>query len=152
MALVSLASLDERGRITALRLFGVDDLETARAEYDRLTSPPDEPFANAAWRASQRFTDASNAGDWDAFAASLSPEFEFHERRANMTIDGMAIDAAGREARFIYRAMFDLLHEASHSGAQPWAWLWHEGHGETWRQITQFAVNHQADFTAALEA
>lgn len=48
------------------------------------------------------------------------------------------------------RAMFDLLHESSNTGAQPWARLYAEGHGNHWRQAAEYIERHQAAWTAAL--
>lgn len=49
------------------------------------------------------------------------------------------------------QAMFDLLHEShTTTGLQPWATMYREGHGEHWRNTTQFIVEHHRVWTLAI--
>ena len=69
-------------------------------------------------------------------------------RRLRSLVDGYGLDGTDRERLVAllptrYQAMFDLLERGHRTGTQPWARLWHEGHGETWRGITTFAIEHR---------
>ncbi len=104
MPYISLSQSAPDGRTTAITLFDIDDLNDARAEYDRLTKPlVVDLFENAATRASQQQEDISNAQDWQAFVASVSPNFSWHDRRS-----GLALDCTGEEALSIVRLSFEL--------------------------------------------
>jgi DNA-binding SARP family transcriptional activator len=104
MQVASVASVAADGRLTAVRVYPVDDLDSAKAEYDRRTQPSwDEQFQNAAIRAARRFEAASNAQDWSALVAVVSPRFEMHDRRASV-----AIDATGEEAIATFRVGLGL--------------------------------------------
>lgn len=48
------------------------------------------------------------------------------------------------------RAMFDLLHRSSLTGAQPWARLHAEGHGEHWGPAADYVDRHQDSWVDAL--
>lgn len=48
------------------------------------------------------------------------------------------------------RAMYDLLHTSSLTGAQPWARLYAEGHGDHWGPASAYIADHLALWTAAL--
>jgi Ser/Thr protein kinase RdoA (MazF antagonist) len=50
------------------------------------------------------------------------------------------------------RAMYDLLAAGHAQGAQPWARLWAEGHGEIWLRDTTYIEQHEADWLTALLA
>jgi Ser/Thr protein kinase RdoA (MazF antagonist) len=50
------------------------------------------------------------------------------------------------------RAMFDLLADGHASGAQPWARLWAQGHGEVWRRDTEYIARREQDWLTALLA
>ncbi|HVJ96272.1 MAG TPA: nuclear transport factor 2 family protein, partial [Acidimicrobiia bacterium] len=104
MPFVTLGQTTTDGRPIATTLFDIDDFEVAKAEYERLTQPPVvDLHENAATRAAARHTAISNAQDWDAFVAAVSPDFSFHDRRL-----GLALDSAGEEAHSNIRMMFDL--------------------------------------------
>ncbi len=104
MPLVALGQFDAEGRITALTTFDMDDLDTARAEYARLTQPPVvDRFENAATRAAQRFQEQQNAQDWQAFLATVPPDLVCQDRRP-----GFARDYVGEDALSFYQAAFRL--------------------------------------------
>jgi Ser/Thr protein kinase RdoA (MazF antagonist) len=48
------------------------------------------------------------------------------------------------------RAMYDLLTNGHAAGAQPWARLWMDGHGEVWRNDTGYIRQHERTWLAAL--
>jgi len=48
------------------------------------------------------------------------------------------------------RSMFTLLERGQRDRVEPWARLWSEGHGETWRTNAEYAERHQAELLAAL--
>jgi Ser/Thr protein kinase RdoA (MazF antagonist) len=48
------------------------------------------------------------------------------------------------------RAMYDLLRTSALTGAQPWARLYAEGHGEHWGPAADYIDNHLDQWTAAL--
>jgi Ser/Thr protein kinase RdoA (MazF antagonist) len=50
------------------------------------------------------------------------------------------------------RAMYDLLAHGRATGTQPWARLWADGHGETWRRDSEYAAEREGDWLAALLA
>jgi hypothetical protein len=50
------------------------------------------------------------------------------------------------------RGMFDLLHDASKTGSQPWARLYAEGHGEHWGPAAEYVAEHLQEWTDALLA
>ena len=47
-------------------------------------------------------------------------------------------------------AMFALLRDANASGRQPWASMYHAGHGEHWRQAAGYLRRHQRTWAQAL--
>ncbi|HJR24196.1 MAG TPA: nuclear transport factor 2 family protein [Acidimicrobiales bacterium] len=73
------------------------ELEARHASGDRF-----RPRANLAWRAAVRQREASDAADWDAFAATLAPSFEYVDRRRVMWVPPAA------DPHAIYRQMFAL--------------------------------------------
>jgi len=115
MPFVSLALTDANGRISAMTLYDIDDLDTARAEYARLTTPSlddrtdssassvAEHFANAAWRTVLRLREAEEARSWQAFLDAVAPGFQSHERRTTIHVD-----ARGDAALDVYRLLFSL--------------------------------------------
>jgi Ser/Thr protein kinase RdoA (MazF antagonist) len=48
------------------------------------------------------------------------------------------------------RAMYDLLRSGAVTGAQPWARLYAEGHGEHWGPAADYIERHHGDWLAAL--
>ena len=48
------------------------------------------------------------------------------------------------------RAMHDFLARQAARGAQPWARLWREGHGDAWLADTRFIVQHERRWHQAL--
>jgi len=114
------------------------------------------------------FIDWDNAGPgsalWDLALAAhgfadLAPGVPVRVagRRLRSLVDGYGLDDAERLrlAALLpvrYRAMFDLLERGGRTGAQPWRRLWEQGHGKSWRLITQYAADHQAELIAALRA
>jgi Ser/Thr protein kinase RdoA (MazF antagonist) len=75
--------------------------------------------------------------------------------RLRAVADGYRLDAEGRAALPAVltrrtRAMFDLLHDASVTGAQPWARLWAEGHGDHWGGAAEYVAAHTDRWQRAL--
>lgn len=104
------------------------------------------------------FIDWDNAGPgsrlWDlAYAAHgflpLAPGIpgaDAAERLAALA-DGYRLDDRGRHDLadlLVPRiwSMYDLLRDGHHSGTQPWAQLWTEGHGRTWWADAAYARRH----------
>ena len=101
---VTLARTGPTGRISTLTIYDIDDLDTARADFARLTAPSlDDHFPNHAWRAMRRSNAAANARDWDAFTATLAPSVAYHDRRT-----GLAVELIGDDARSSWRTVFDV--------------------------------------------
>jgi hypothetical protein len=50
----------------------------------------------------------------------------------------------------LIRGMYDLLHESSLTGEQPWASLYAEGHGEHWGPAADYIEAHLERWTASL--
>jgi Ser/Thr protein kinase RdoA (MazF antagonist) len=48
------------------------------------------------------------------------------------------------------RGMYELLRRGSRTGEQPWARLWHEGHGEYWGAAASYIAEHLETWRAAL--
>lgn len=84
------ASVTTRGRddrITAVQVYSLDNLDAARAEYNRLSAPPvDHVAGNLAWHVATRFGDTSNRRDRHAFVALLAPHFELDDRRTGVSM------------------------------------------------------------------
>lgn len=77
--------------------------------------------------------------------------------RLRALVDGYGLDAQQRLAlpgltAAHIRGMFDLLRSGHRTGAQPWARLWAEGHGDHWGPAAAFAEANVDRFTAALLA
>ncbi|GAA1745784.1 phosphotransferase enzyme family protein [Luedemannella helvata] len=75
--------------------------------------------------------------------------------RLRALADGYGLDEAQRRALpplivARTRAMYDLLHTSSLTGAQPWARLYAEGHGDHWGPAADYIEEHLAVWTAAL--
>jgi thiamine kinase-like enzyme len=47
-------------------------------------------------------------------------------------------------------SMHALLEQGHREGVQPWARLWSEGHGETWRRDAEWAAEHEQVLLRAL--
>lgn len=104
------------------------------------------------------FVDWDNAGPgsrlWDlAYAAHgfipLAPGTPVTSavQRLRALADGYRLDEAGRRelADLLVRritSMYDLLQAGHRSGAQPWARLWSEGHGDTWHADGEYTRRH----------
>ena len=69
--------------------------------------------------------------------------------RLRAFVDGYGADASLREAlpttmEKRTEAMFELLRSSNETGLQPWAAMYTSGHGEYWRQATEYvARNHR---------
>lgn len=69
--------------------------------------------------------------------------------------DGYGLDEAQRQAfpaliAAHTRGMYDLLHESSRTGEQPWARLYAEGHGEHWSPAADYIETHLGRWNSAL--
>ncbi len=87
------------------------------------------------------------------FHAQGDPEVDAPRLRA--LADGYGLDEAQRRALPALivahtRGMYDLLHESSLNGAQPWARLYAEGHGDHWGPAADYIETHLDRWTAAL--
>jgi hypothetical protein len=112
------------------------------------------------------FIDWDNAGPgsalWDlAYAAHgfvpLAPRTDAAAaaRRLAALADGYRLDDDGRRRlpSLVVRrtlAMHGLLEDGHRRGLQPWARLWAEGHGDTWRVDAGYGAQHERLFTTAL--
>jgi hypothetical protein len=104
MPAVSLACIGSTGRVSSVTLYDIDDLDTARADYARLTAPSlDDHLPNLAWRVCCRLTAAANARDWDAYKAAVAHAVEYSDRRT-----GLAAELTGDETRALWQAMFKV--------------------------------------------
>jgi hypothetical protein len=75
--------------------------------------------------------------------------------RLRLFADAYGLDEAQRRALVPLlgrrtRAMHDLLADGAARGVQPWARLWHEGHGAAWLADAEYTERHAARWTAAL--
>jgi Ser/Thr protein kinase RdoA (MazF antagonist) len=75
--------------------------------------------------------------------------------RLRALVDGYGLDAPGRQALPALigqhvRGMYELLRTSARSGAQPWARLWAEGHGDHWGPAADYIEVHVDIWTAAL--
>src|SRR5262245_56595447 len=61
--------------------YGIDQLDEARAHYEKLGAEAPTRIENAATRVEDRHLDAWRARDWDRFAALFPPGFRITERR-----------------------------------------------------------------------
>ena len=110
MPSVSLASTGATGRISSLTLYDIDDLDTARAEYARLTAAlARRPLPQSRLRAR---ADAPRPRRMRATGtrsrAALAPAVEYHDRRT-----GLAVDLIGDDALAVWRAMFERRRAAA---------------------------------------
>jgi hypothetical protein len=48
--------------------------------------------------------------------------------------------------------MHDFLRDQAAQGAQPWAWLWAEGHGDAWRNDAEYIEQREDQWMQALLA
>lgn len=69
--------------------------------------------------------------------------------------DGYRLDERGRSdladvlvPRIM--SMYELLRDGHHTGTQPWARLWSQGHGRTWLANAAYAQRHQETLRGAL--
>lgn len=111
------------------------------------------------------FIDWDGAGPstrlWDLAYAAISfghlfPNSDLTDCAARLRalLDGYDADQAMRTALPATlprraRAMHDMLRRAHQIGEQPWAAMFLEGHGQHWRETTQFLYSHQADWLRA---
>ena len=70
-------------------------------------------------------------------------------------VDGYEADTLLREALPVAmakrtRAMFDLLRTANGTGLQPWADMYVNGHGDFWRDATEYVTRNQTTWERAL--
>lgn len=87
------------------------------------------------------------------FAAGGEPVLDGPRLRA--MADGYGLDEHERRALPALlaahtRGMYDLLHDSSHTGEQPWARLFEEGHGEHWGPAADYIEANLERWTAAL--
>jgi Phosphotransferase enzyme family len=76
-------------------------------------------------------------------------------RRLRVLIDAYDLDEPQRHRLLDLlprrtRAMYDLLAHGAETGAEPWAALWHEGHGRIWGANTDYIANNAPRWRAAL--
>ena len=79
LQMVVLSRFGADGVITQLDLYDLDDLDAARAEYERAAAGSVAP--NEAWRASERSLAALNRRDREAFVAQFSPGYCHDDRQ-----------------------------------------------------------------------
>jgi Ser/Thr protein kinase RdoA (MazF antagonist) len=76
--------------------------------------------------------------------------------RLRSLVDGYRLDDVHARAALApligvrIRGMYDLLRASAATGAQPWARLWEEGHGDHWGPAADYAAAHAADWRDAL--
>ena len=75
--------------------------------------------------------------------------------RLRAFVDGYEADASLREALPTTmakrtEAMFELLRSSNDTGLQPWADMYESGHGEFWRQATEYVTRNQRAWERAL--
>jgi Ser/Thr protein kinase RdoA (MazF antagonist) len=75
--------------------------------------------------------------------------------RLRAFVDGYAADRQQREAlpellARRTRRMYDVLADAYRTGRQPWARMYTEGHGDYWRDATDYVSSHQQTWRKAL--
>ena len=71
------------GRFTRIETFAADEVREALARFDELVAAPRPArFANAAWRAVEKFERAWRERDWDGAMARLDPALVLDDRRA----------------------------------------------------------------------
>jgi len=75
--------------------------------------------------------------------------------RLRALADGYGLDEEQRRAlpaltAAHIRGMYDLLRDGHRTGAQPWARLWAEGHGDHWGPAAEYVERHLDRWTAAL--
>jgi Ser/Thr protein kinase RdoA (MazF antagonist) len=75
--------------------------------------------------------------------------------RLRVLADGYGLDADQRAELPALtgahtRAMYDLLRTSAETGAQPWARLYAEGHGDHWGPAADYIERHRSIWTAAL--
>ena len=75
--------------------------------------------------------------------------------RLRALADGYGLDERQRRALPALiaghtRGMFELLRDGARTGAQPWARLWAEGHGEHWGPAAEYVERHLDDWDTAL--
>ena len=102
VATLTVGEVDAIGRIVLHIGLDPDDIDAARAELRAVPAVP-PPRENAAWQAALRMKAASEARDWDAFAALFAPECEVRSERHNAQLH-----LTGDEAPLAFRLGFDL--------------------------------------------
>ena len=78
---LTVGEVDERGRLASTTGFDLDDLDAAYAELDRRWKAGDAAAHLAAIRAHEKLLGAIADRDWDALAASVSPDFRVADHR-----------------------------------------------------------------------
>nr|WP_231988819.1 BTAD domain-containing putative transcriptional regulator [Mycobacterium sp. 1274761.0] len=104
--LLHLVQLDESGLIAFQIWFGVDDLDAAMAELDRLHARIDArstraPLENGASRVDEQSTALARDQRWDEFGALLADDIRVQDRRRGFRSEGSGRAAVLREARAI---------------------------------------------------
>ena len=102
LRVLSMSRFGVDGLITQLDLYDLDDLDAARAEYERAAAGSVPP--NEAWRASERCLVALHRRDREAFVAEFSPGW-CHDDRQPVVGDG---ERYGDEAFWASDAAWDL--------------------------------------------
>jgi class 3 adenylate cyclase len=85
--IVNVATVD-RGRVTRLELFEIEQLDAALARLAELRPDPLRIPPNAATRASDRFWEASEREEWEALRAACAPHIVTADRRRQVLIEG----------------------------------------------------------------
>ncbi len=83
IAFVTVGVADAEWRPRQFETYELGDMAVALARFHELVAAEEaEPFANAAWRAVSAQVRAVHEHRWEAFAATLAPDFEHDDRRS----------------------------------------------------------------------
>jgi ketosteroid isomerase-like protein len=97
----------ERGRVTRLELFELEDVDAALARFEELQPDPSRIPPNAATRANDRAALAIAAGDRSALRALASPDFRFEDRGKRALVVGGGVARLGALPRVQHRARLE---------------------------------------------
>ncbi len=103
IAFVTVGITDAEGRSKQWETHELGDMELAVARFHELVAEDEaEPIENAAWRALRAQERAVEKHSWEAFAATLAPDFEHDDRRILLgRVDGP-------DAFALVRTIFDF--------------------------------------------